>query len=110
MGVRGRIERRDISLGELRESAETTEDVVSELFDRLLDGDLELPVSERRHLEESFERLANGEWDEAAGVLRERYESLCETHHPDGERAACHLNGLPEDIDEQAVDRDERRK
>ncbi len=110
MSVRGRIEHRDISLDGLRERAETTGDVVSELFDRLLDEDLELPASERRHLEESFEALADGEWDEAAGILRERYESLCETHHPDGERAACHLTGLPENIDERAVDRAERRE
>jgi len=113
MDVRKRVERRDVSLAELREDAD---DVVAALFGRLIDDGVDLPPAERTHVEKAFERLADGEWDAAAAVLSERYESVCETHNPaggdggtDSRRAACHLLGLPADVDPGDVDRDETR-
>jgi peptide/nickel transport system ATP-binding protein len=110
MDVRTRIEHRDVSLEEVREGVEADADAVEALFDRLLPDDVALPASERTRLEDAFEALVDGEWDAAAERLRERYESVCETHHPTGERAACHLNGLPEDVDPRTVDRVEIRE
>ena len=119
MDVRTRIERRDISLEGVggdevdvedaadvsdvdADEGDATADVrtadVEDLLDRLL-GDVALPSTERAHIREAFEALVDEEWDRAAEHLRERYESVCETHHPDNERAACHLRGLPPDVD-----------
>jgi peptide/nickel transport system ATP-binding protein len=123
MDVRERIERRDVGLAELREratagdadaDADATPDdpdgaLVEALFDRLVADDVDLPAEERAYLREAFQRLAGGEWDAAAEVLRERYESVCETHSPEEPRAACHLRGLPEDVDPADVDRVEER-
>jgi peptide/nickel transport system ATP-binding protein len=108
MDVRGRIESRDISLDETREDADGS--VAAALADRLLPDDIDLPERERQHLHLAFESLADGEWDEAADKLAERYRSICETHAPDGDRAACHLNGLPEGVDPRTVDRVETRE
>ncbi|QLD89333.1 ABC transporter ATP-binding protein [Natronomonas salina] len=114
MDVRELIERRDVGLAELRERETPddgdadTEAVVEALFDRLLD-DVELPADERAHVRAAFESLADEEWDAAAERLRERYESVCETHVPENPRAACHLRGLPESVDPSAVDPVEER-
>ncbi|WP_336135143.1 ABC transporter ATP-binding protein [Natronomonas amylolytica] len=108
MDVRGRIESRDISLGEIRDDAE--ENVAAALADRLLPDDIDLPERERQHLHSAFESLADGEWDDAAEQLAERYRSICETHAPEGDRAACHLTGLPEGVNPRTVDRVETRE
>jgi oligopeptide/dipeptide ABC transporter ATP-binding protein len=108
MDVRGRIERYDISLDEIQEGAEE-DTVASALAERLLPDDIDLPERERQHLHVAFESLADGEWEAAADHLADRYRSICETHAPDGERAACHLNGLPEDVPPGSVDRVETR-
>ena len=94
MDVRRRIERRDVSIE--GESAES-------LFDRLLGG-VSVPESERSHLAEAFEALAEGEYDRAGSMLETRYRSVCETHAPTGQRATCHLNGLPDGIDPERAD------
>ena len=87
MDVRRRVENRDVSLDGIGADG----DPIEALFDRLL-ADVDLPAGERAHLRESFEALADGEFEAAAEVLRERYTSVCERRHPDGERAACHLD------------------
>jgi peptide/nickel transport system ATP-binding protein len=97
MGVRRRIENRDVSLDGLEPS---DGDAVEALFDRLLEG-VDLPTSERTHLREAFEALVEGDFEAAAETLRERYTSVCERRHPDGERAACHL-----DADDVRLDAD----
>ena len=102
MEVRLRVERRDISLSELREEADDEAALVEALFDRLVD--VELPSSERSYVAEAFGELADGDWAAAESHLRDRYESVCETHNPDGERVACHLHGLPADVDADDVD------
>ncbi|MEF8974115.1 MAG: ABC transporter ATP-binding protein, partial [Haloarcula sp.] len=54
-----------------------------------------LTGANRRVVEESIEHLADDDWDAAASVLRDRFESVCETQHPelgsDPHPAACHL-------------------
>ncbi|MFC7114418.1 hypothetical protein ACFQH2_04815 [Natronoarchaeum sp. GCM10025703] len=70
-----------------------------EFFDRLADRLLDVSLSEphRSRVEQAFTHLADEEWDAAETLLREHYESVCETttpqlqdeHHP----AACHLYG-----------------
>jgi peptide/nickel transport system ATP-binding protein len=102
MDVRLRVERRDISLSELRSRADDESAVVGALFDRLVDVDL--PSRERQYVGEAFSELAEGNWAAAEAHLRDRYESVCETHSPDGERSACHLRGLPAGVDPGEVD------
>jgi peptide/nickel transport system ATP-binding protein len=102
MDVRLRIERRDISLEEVRAAADDESAVVEALFDRLLE--VELPERERSYLEDAFAELADENWTAAETHLRDRYESVCEIHNPDGERSACHLRGLPADVDPDEVD------
>jgi peptide/nickel transport system ATP-binding protein len=87
MDVRRRVENRDVSLDGLNAAG----DPIEALFDRLL-ADVDLPAAERAHVREAFEALADGSFEAAAEVLRERYTSVCERRHPDGERAACHLH------------------
>jgi peptide/nickel transport system ATP-binding protein len=57
--------------------------------------DREPTGANRETVRESFEALAGEDWDRAASVLRERFESVCETVEPalgDGTHpAACHL-------------------
>ena len=89
MDLRGRVERRDIGLDAIREEIGEDDDLVDELERRLFD--VELPSEERSYVRAALESLIDGEWDDAESHLRERYESVCETTHPDGERAACHL-------------------
>ncbi|QLD85580.1 ABC transporter ATP-binding protein [Natronomonas halophila] len=112
MDVRGRIESRDINLEGVRAEADgdDSEVVASALADRLLPDDIDPPDAEREHLDAAFESLADGDWEAAADRLADRYRSVCETHAPDGERAACHLNGLPADVAPADVDRVETRE
>ncbi|PSP95085.1 peptide ABC transporter ATP-binding protein [Halobacteriales archaeon QS_4_62_28] len=60
-----------------------------ELFDRSLSG------RNRAVVEESFEYLADDDWDSAGAVLTDRFESVCERTHPELQDqphpAACHL-------------------
>jgi len=101
MDIRGRIESGDVAVGD--------DDTVETLFDRLVGDEVELPKRDREYLREAFEALADGGVETAAGLLRERYETVCETHSPAGERAACHLSGLPDGVDPGAFEPTERR-
>lgn len=91
MDVRGRVEGDDISVED--------DETVESLFDRLVDDDVTIPDDERERLAEAFDAILDDEWDRAVETLEERYESVCETHSPTAERAACHLYGLPADVD-----------
>ncbi|EMA20157.1 dipeptide ABC transporter ATP-binding protein [Haloarcula argentinensis] len=63
------------------------------MFDRFFETSL--TGENRRVVETSIEHLADEDWDAAASVLRDRFESVCETQHPelqpDSHPAACHL-------------------
>ncbi|NHN63303.1 dipeptide ABC transporter ATP-binding protein [Haloarcula sp. JP-Z28] len=63
------------------------------MFDRFFETDL--AGENRRVVETSIEHLADEDWDAAASVLQDRFESVCETQHPelqpDSHPAACHL-------------------
>jgi peptide/nickel transport system ATP-binding protein len=100
--VRLRIERRDVNVEKMRATTDGDDSVVDALFHRLLE--VELPERERSYFEDAFVELADGNPAAAETHLRERYETVCETHSPSSERAACHLYGLPPDIDPAEVD------
>jgi len=92
MDLRQRIEDRDISVeqvtDDLSENAES--DVVARrLADRLVAVDLS--VEHASYLRDALSHVADDDWEQAAELLRERYESICETDYPGGERATCHL-------------------
>jgi peptide/nickel transport system ATP-binding protein len=101
LDVRLRIERRDINIEKIRTMADREETVVQALFDRLLE--VELPERERSYLEDAFTELADENWAAAEAHLRDRYETICETHKPRSERSACHLRELPADVDPAEV-------
>jgi peptide/nickel transport system ATP-binding protein len=74
-----------------------TEAVVAELFSRQFD---EAPSGRNREVvAEALESVADEQWDEAAEVLRERFESVCERQPPvlqdDAHPSACHLYDQP---------------
>lgn len=101
MDIRDRIADREVGLRQVRDTVdeELDEDDVSEerrremvldrLYDRLVVG--ELPGREQTRIREALEELTDDEWIAAEKLLAERYETICETDNPDGERAACHL-------------------
>jgi peptide/nickel transport system ATP-binding protein len=63
--------------------------VAERLYDRVVDG--ALPADHERYVREALVDVAEGRPEEAAAALRDRYESVCETDHPSGARATCHL-------------------
>jgi len=104
MNVRERIENRSIEVEELWELVGENgegeadrrrhrQEFLDRLADRLVDVSLSKP--HRSRVEEAFSHLADEEWDAAETLLREHYESVCETTTPQlqDERhpAACHL-------------------
>jgi peptide/nickel transport system ATP-binding protein len=89
MDVRRRVADRDVDVEGVKKRDDG--DTIEALFDRLL-PDIDLPETERAHISEAFESLTSGDFEAAAETLRSRYTSVCERKHPDGERAACHLN------------------
>jgi peptide/nickel transport system ATP-binding protein len=110
MNLRDRIERGRSGVETVRErlaapeteAAETaadggtpgTEAVADELYAELF-GDARLDGENRATVERALGALAAGDDEEAAAVLRERFESVCERRSPDlGEDehpSACHL-------------------
>ncbi|WP_135533974.1 ABC transporter ATP-binding protein [Halostella pelagica] len=76
------------------EPDETREDAtVPELRARLFDG--QLPANVRDVIDESLRLVVDREWEQAADLLRENFESVCEHEDPklgdDDHPAACHL-------------------
>ncbi|USZ69506.1 ABC transporter ATP-binding protein [Halorussus salilacus] len=75
----------------------STEAFEAVLWDRLFEVE---PTGEPREVvSESFDHLAEGDWEAAESLLRERFESVCETTNPvlgdDAHPAACHLYDQP---------------
>jgi peptide/nickel transport system ATP-binding protein len=68
------------------------------LWDRLFD--VEPAGRPREIVSESFDHLAEGDWDAAASLLREYFESVCERQGPilqdEVHPAACHLYDQPD--------------
>jgi len=104
--VRTQIERDELDLEFLwqqagdpdREDAEAFAGTMQEEFlpADLSDRDEEL-------LTRAFETLAAGDSEEAADLLRDRYESVCETVNPripdEDHPAACHLKSQPAEVE-----------
>jgi len=100
MDVRDRIERREVAAEKVRDlvSEELAEDdpdesrldslVTDRLYERLVPVDLPGRVEE--DLREALELVVDEEWEAAETLLREEYQSVCETDHPTGQ-VACHL-------------------
>ncbi|WP_115862483.1 ABC transporter ATP-binding protein [Halorussus litoreus] len=68
------------------------------LWDRLFDPE---PTGRPREIvAESFDNLADGDWEAAESLLGEHFESVCERKNPvlqdDAHPAACHLYDQPE--------------
>ncbi len=93
--VRNRIADRELAVETVRNSLATEMDtdpgddrVADRLYDRLIDT--ELPERERQQVHDALQAVATGDWAQAGDILRERYESVCETDHPTGP-VSCHL-------------------
>ncbi|MHC3437031.1 ABC transporter ATP-binding protein [Natrialbaceae archaeon A-gly3] len=98
MTLRQRIESRTVALEDVGTDESDAEQVtVRDLEDRLLEVDL-LGRHEAT-VEEALAELSAENWERAAAILREEYESVCERVNPElGESvhpAACHLHGEP---------------
>jgi len=92
MDLRRLVETRQIGVHGAREAAGSDAgdaEVAAALADRLLEVDL--PAEDASLVRDALADVVGGEWDAAAQSLRNRYESVCETDHPTGERATCHL-------------------
>jgi peptide/nickel transport system ATP-binding protein len=74
--------------GDVREDA-TVPDLRARLFDGPIPGEV------RDVIDESLRLVVDGEWDRAADLLREHFESVCERKDPElgdlDHPAACHL-------------------
>jgi peptide/nickel transport system ATP-binding protein len=70
------------------------------LWDRLFDA--EPSGRPRSVVSESFDHLANGDWEAAGSLLREQFESVCEREEPvlqdEAHPAACHLYDQPDSV------------
>ncbi|WP_136688824.1 dipeptide ABC transporter ATP-binding protein [Halorhabdus amylolytica] len=111
MFYRQRVEDRDIDLEAIREEAAVVgaggagsgseavpdggDDLSAVLFDQFFGGPL--PTDVRETVERSFDRLVDGDWDAAARILTESFESVCEYDEPtlsveNDHPVACHLH------------------
>lgn len=95
MDLRERIAREEITLDESIEESE--EPTVATLADRLIDVDL--PSEHDATVREALDLVAEGDFDEAEGILHERYASVCEQVSPalqgEDRQVACHLHWPP---------------
>ncbi|WP_283404143.1 ABC transporter ATP-binding protein [Halorubrum sp. DM2] len=104
MFYRQRVETRNIDLAAMRERASAAESPGGVAADggsgfhaairaEFFDGPLSGPAGDA--VEESFDALADDDWERAERVLRETFESVCERSDPalsdDDHPAACHL-------------------
>ncbi|WP_430503978.1 ABC transporter ATP-binding protein [Haloparvum sp. PAK95] len=112
--VRTQIERDELDLGFLWQQAGDPEREDAAAFARAMHEEFlpaDLPDRDEELLTTAFETLAAGDREEAADLLRDRYESVCETVNPqlpDGNHpAACHLKRQPAEV-EAAVEEWER--
>jgi len=95
MDLRGRAENGTLPLEQVRtelgaDGEPADPDAVAErLYDRTVGR--ELPADHGAYVRDALVAIAEGREAEGAELLRDRYESVCETTAPTGERAACHL-------------------
>lgn len=80
------------------QSTERTKEMFTEyLFEELFSG--ELTGTNHAVIEDSFDALYDSDTERAEKLLRERFESVCETVRPELQDAdhptACHLYGIP---------------
>jgi peptide/nickel transport system ATP-binding protein len=111
MDYRARVERESISVADVRAEADAgrAETVAADggsvptqaLWDSVFEQDDGLDSESRAVIETSFERVAAEEWEAAAEILRERFESVCERQQPvlqdEAHPSACHLYDQPAD-------------
>lgn len=94
MDLRDRIESRTISVDDHADADEDDEPTVEMLLDQLIQVDL--PGDHESTVREALDLVADDAFDEAAEVLRDRYESVCERRNPPlvgGDHSvACHLH------------------
>ncbi len=107
--LRNRLETGDLDVEFYRESvdADGSEQADVTAVVRAVREDLfshELTGRDATVVGEALETLAAGDPDAAAGVLRERYESVCEAVDPElpdeDHPSACHLEPQPESVSE----------
>jgi len=90
MGLRRLVETRSLGdEGAGGAGGAEQDDLARRLYDRHVGG---LPAEDASVVREALREYAAGDREAAARRLRDRYESVCETDHPSGERAACHLD------------------
>jgi peptide/nickel transport system ATP-binding protein len=91
MDLRGRVAEGSLPVEKVRSELgdADAEGVAGGIYDRLV-GE-ELPADHASYVRDALVAAVEGRDDEAAATLRDRYESRCETDHPTGERATCHL-------------------
>jgi len=63
--------------------------VANRLYERVVES--ELPANHASYVRDALVAVVEGRPEDAMSHLRDRYESVCETRHPAGERATCHL-------------------
>jgi peptide/nickel transport system ATP-binding protein len=110
MDLRDWLERSEVDLDVIRQEIDAEGDkeavleyVHEEFFERDLTGENETAV------EESLEELATGDREQAIAILRDRFESVCESVRPDLQEtthpAACHLYDQPNtELDEREIE------
>ena len=103
MDYRQRVAEGSLSVADVRAEAAASEEVATDggvptraLWNELFDHEAGLDADSRSVIEESFEHVADGEFDAAGDLLRERFESVCERDRPSlgtgSHPAACHLH------------------
>ncbi|RJS98848.1 ABC transporter ATP-binding protein [Halococcus sp. IIIV-5B] len=103
MDYRQRVADESLSVADVRAEAAASGEVATDggvptraLWDELFDHADGLDAESRSVVEASFERVADGDFEGASELLRERFESVCERERPTlGEGAhpaACHLH------------------
>ncbi|NHN47308.1 ATP-binding cassette domain-containing protein [Halostella sp. JP-L12] len=110
MTVRERIQADEVPVESVREDLGEAADpsaVAEAVSDRELDRSLPAPHDEQ--VREAFELLAAGNREDAAGLLRSHYESVCERVVPVLQErphaTACHLYDQPSEPREELVER-----
>ncbi|MCU4740208.1 oligopeptide/dipeptide ABC transporter ATP-binding protein [Natronoglomus mannanivorans] len=125
MNLRERIESRNLSLGTIGDGGasgtddtgervdsegpagdrtdDETDVIVGAVKNRLFSaGDRELPDDHDELVTTAIEAVIDDDWERAAVMLREEYESVCERVNPGlGKKthpAACHLYGDPDEL------------
>ncbi|XVH32104.1 ABC transporter ATP-binding protein [Haloferacaceae archaeon DSL9] len=109
MTLRDRLERDEFSAESIWELADDPKHEDAAAFEAALRGEYftrEFGGEDAETIQAAIDALVDDDQDRAIEILRERYESVCETttpvsdepHHP----AMCHLYGVPDGAEEAA--------